>query len=63
MTAQISRAWEARFFLTLGCGVVCSFLLWFGKLDSTAYASIIIATVGAFIAGDTYEKATRKMTP
>lgn len=44
-----------RFALTLGCGAVTSLLLFLDKLDSAAYASIIIATVGAYIAGDAFE--------
>lgn len=44
-----------RFALTLGAGMVTSLLLYLDKLDSAAYASIIIATVGAYIAGDAFE--------
>lgn len=47
-----------RFVLTLGCGVATTALQWFGKLDpaGTTFAAVIIATVGAFIAGDVTEK-------
>lgn len=49
-----------RFFLALGAGVTASFLLWHGKLDSQNYALIVISTVGAFIAGNSWEKVKTK---
>jgi hypothetical protein len=45
-----------RFVLTLGCGVVTSLLCWFGKIGEGTYATVIIATVGVYIAGATTEK-------
>lgn len=45
-----------RFILTLGCGIVTSVLVWFGKISDAVYATVIIATVGAYIAGETTEK-------
>lgn len=45
-----------RFLLALGAGVVCSALLWFGKLDTGSFSAIILGTVGAYIAGATYQK-------
>jgi hypothetical protein len=45
-----------RFFLTFGCGVACTALLWFGKLDATTFRDIIGFTVGAYIAGNTFQK-------
>lgn len=45
-----------RFLLTLGCGMVTSALLWFGKLDPTTYSVVILGTVGAYIAGNTVQK-------
>jgi len=47
-----------RFLLTVGCGAVTSFLLWHGKLDSGSYTAIILGTVGAYIAANTYQKRT-----
>ena len=44
------------FFLTLGCGVVVSILLWFGKLDSGAYSTIVLGTVGVYITANAYQK-------
>lgn len=47
-----------RFLMAIGAGVVVSVLQWYGKLDpaGTAYATIVIGVVGAYIAGNTVEK-------
>lgn len=45
-----------RFLLTLGCGMACTFLVWFGKISDVVFASIIIGTVGAYITGNTIQK-------
>lgn len=44
-----------KFILTLGCGLVNAVLLWFGKLDAAAYATITLATVSVFIGGNVYQ--------
>jgi hypothetical protein len=44
-----------RFLLTLGCGVACTVLVWFGKIGPVTFRDIIIATVGVYIAGNTYQ--------
>ncbi|MGC4075461.1 MAG: hypothetical protein QM702_00185 [Rubrivivax sp.] len=44
------------FVLTVGCGGVCSILLWFGKLDAAAFTTIIVATVGAYIAANAVQR-------
>lgn len=36
--------------LTVGCGVVTSFMRWFDKLDNPTYGMIISASVCAYIA-------------
>lgn len=41
-----------KFVLCVGCGAITSVLLWFGKLDGAAYQTVILGTVGAFIAGN-----------
>lgn len=45
-----------RFVLTLGCGIATTVLTWFGRIDGGTYATVIIATVGAYIAGNTAQK-------
>jgi hypothetical protein len=44
-----------KFILTVGCGIVTSILLWFGKLTSADYTMLIGFTVGAYITGGTLE--------
>lgn len=41
-----------KFLLCVGCHLISSLLLWFGKLDGSAYTTIILASVGAYIAGN-----------
>lgn len=45
-----------RFILTVGCGLVCSVLLWFGKLTDGSFTTIILGTVAVYIAANTTQK-------
>lgn len=45
-----------RFLLTVGCGLATTILVWYGKISDEVYATVIIATVGAYIAGNTMQK-------
>lgn len=45
-----------RFLLTVSTQVLSSWLLWYGKLTADAYAMIILGTVAAYIAGNSYQK-------
>lgn len=49
-----------RFILTLGCGIATTVLTWFGKIDGAIYATVVIATVGAYITGNTTQKVMQK---
>lgn len=44
-----------RFVMTMGCGIACTALLWFGKMDGPIFRDVIIATVAAYIAGNSWE--------
>ena len=45
-----------RFFMTMGCAVMATGLLWFGKIDPLVFRDIVIATVAAYITGNTIQK-------
>lgn len=45
-----------RFVMTMGCGVVCTILVWFAKIDGSIFRDVIIATVAVYIGGNTYQK-------
>lgn len=49
-----------RFVMTMGCGIVTTILCWFGKIDGGTYATVICATVAAYITGNTAQKALAK---
>lgn len=62
MTPERLAAWRdafggKRFLLTLGAGLVDAILVWFGKITSGDFVLVTAATVGAFIAGESYHKA------
>jgi hypothetical protein len=44
-----------KFIAAIGAGFVTAFLCWFGKVTDSVYATVVIATVGAFIAGNTID--------
>lgn len=56
MRRAIDSSGGRRFVLTLGCGVVCTVLVWNAKIDGAVFRDIIIGTVGLYIAGNTYQK-------
>lgn len=51
-----------RFLLTVGCGVVTSFLCWHGKISGIELRDILIGTVGAYIVSNTYQKTKQPET-
>lgn len=55
----LERLGGRRFLLTLGCGVMTTALTWFGKIGGEVYATVIIATVGVYIGGNTWQKSAQ----
>lgn len=47
---------STKFITTIGCGLVTSLLCAFEKISDQVYATVIIATVGAFIVGDVHQR-------
>ena len=45
-----------RFLLSLGAGVASSFLVWFEKISDEIYRDVVLATVAAYITGNTFQK-------
>lgn len=56
MRSNIESYGGRRFLLTVGCGAVTAFLCWHGKISDGVYSAVIIATVAAYIAGNTGQK-------
>jgi len=52
----VESAGGRRFLLALIANVITAILVLVDKIDDTTYATVIIATVGAYIAGNTVEK-------
>ena len=52
----IESAGGRRFLLALSTNLITAVLVLAGKLGDTVYATVIIATVGAYIAGNTVQK-------
>ena len=55
---RMEQSGGRRFVLTLIAGAVASLLVWFDKVTSEAWAAVVIATVAAYITGNTYQKKT-----
>lgn len=60
MTPEQFTAWREafggrKFWLTLGCGVVCSAMRWFDRIDNPTFRDVVLGTVGVYIAGATYQ--------
>lgn len=49
-----------RFWLVVGCSVTYTLLFVFGKLDASAYETMQIMTVGAYLAANGVQKFTDK---
>ena len=54
----MDRCGGRRYALVVGCGLVYTALLIFGYIDPTVYGTLQIATVAAYIAGNSYQKQT-----
>ena len=53
---NISTLGGRRFLMTMGCGMACTVLVWFAKIDGPIFRDIVIATVAVYIGGNTMQK-------
>lgn len=52
-----------RFFLALGAGLMCTALRWAERLDDATFGMVVLGTVGAYIAGNVYQKVKCSAPP
>lgn len=45
-----------KFIVTMCCGIATTVLVWCGKIDPGVYSAVTIAIVGAYIAGNVWQK-------
>lgn len=45
-----------RFFMAMGCGIACTVLVWFAKIDGSTFRDVVITTVLGYVGGNTYQK-------
>lgn len=53
---MIAKWFSRKFVLVLGCGAITSLLTYLGKLEGSVYATVILGTVGVYIAGNVAQK-------
>ncbi len=57
---MIARLSSRKFLLALFALLSATLLTWFGHIADGVYSAVVIATVGAYIAGNVTQKATAK---
>lgn len=45
-----------RFLMSMGCGMACTVLVWFGRITPEVFQWTVVLTVGAYITGNTAQK-------
>lgn len=53
---QIENLGGRRFLMASGCGIVCTILVWFGKISDQVFATVVLGTVAVYTSGNTYQK-------
>ena len=46
--------------MTMGCGIVCTLLVYVGSITDAIFRDVIIATVAVYIGGNTFQKIKAK---
>lgn len=56
----ITQLGGRRYFMAMGCGMVCTLLVITKVIDPTIFRDLILGTVGAYIVGNVGEKIFSK---
>lgn len=56
MRIDYSAIGGRRFLMTMGCGISCTVLVWFGKITPEVFQYIVIGTIAVYIGGNTTQK-------
>ncbi len=56
----LTRLLSRKFLLSVFALLSATLLIWFGHIADGVYSAVVIATVGAYIAGNVTQKATAK---
>jgi hypothetical protein len=57
-------AWGGRrFLMVMGCGVVCTVLVWYGKISDEVFAATVLGTVGVYVGGNVYQRKVEGAQP
>lgn len=49
-----------KFFIAIISLISCTTLMWFGKIADGVYSTIMVATIGAYLAANVAQKTTGK---
>lgn len=55
--SPLQRIGGRKFLATVVAIASCTALAWFGKVDAGVYSVVMVATVGAYIAGNVTQKS------
>lgn len=53
---NLQAAGGRKFLLCVGVGVATTVLTWAGKIDGAIYATVILGTIGAYVAGNVVQE-------
>lgn len=48
--------YEPKFVLCSATLIISALLTWFGKVDGGVFSTVVIATVGAYVAGEVFQR-------
>ena len=54
--SAIETSGGRRFIMSMGSGIACTVLVWFGKITPEVFQWTVLGTVAAYITGNTLQK-------